>query len=318
MMAFFIGFRVERRAEMGIDSMKRKVVSSLVILIFSLALFIFSTYAYFTDLFTEEFTAEFGFVDVELNAYFSDGLGGQIPAQEVVIESFNQATETDVSFTESTSTIASTNIDLSVYTAGDRIRVTGSTSNDGIYRVTGTPTANSLTVTGNLTDELAGASITLDRVITKPGVYYINVVSSGNDFFFEDFRLIVNVYSNVDTYMRIKIYEQLTLIYTDYQGEVTELSILFEGHMPFNYDLTDWYDNRTYDNYIYLTEAVQRVNETTPLEIGLISSYFVDDPFNTYAPGYSLQIAFSIEAVQSEGGPENVWDLPTPPWGGTW
>lgn len=303
---------------MGIDSMKRKVVSSLVILVFSLALFVFSTYAYFTDMFSEEFTAEIGFVEVELNAYFDDGLGGQIAAEEVVIESFNQATASDVAFTASSGTITSTIIDLSVYSAGDNIRVNGSTSNDGIYTVTGTPTANSLTVNETLTDETAGQSITLDRVMTKPGVYFINVVSSGNEFFFEDFRLIINVYSNVNTYMRIKIYEQLTLIYTDYQGEVTELSILFEGHMPFNYDLDNWYDNRIYDNYIYYTGAIQRVNETTPLEIGLISSYFTGQSFNTYAPGYSLQIAFSIEAVQSEGGPENVWDLPTPPWGGSW
>mgnify|MGYP001362386217 CR=1 FL=1 len=303
---------------MSIVSMKRKVVSSLVILIFSISLFVFSSYAYFTNLFGEQFTAEIGFVDIELNAYFDDGLGGQIPAEEVVLEAFYESTASDVAFTASTNTITSTTIDLSVYASGDKIRVNGSTSNDGIYRVTGTPTANSLTVVSGLTDETAGSSITLDKVVTKPGVYYINVVSGGNDFFFEDFRLIIDVYSNVDTYMRIKIYEQLTLIYTDYQGDVTELSILFDGHMPFNYDLNNWYDNRTYDNYIYYTTAVQRVNETTALEIGLIDSYFVGESFNTYAPGYSLQIGFSIEAVQSDGGPENVWDLPTPPWGGSW
>jgi len=303
---------------MGIATMRKKVISSLIILVFSITLFIFSTYAYFTDLFGEEFTAEVGFVDVELNAYFDDGLSGQIPAEEVVIEYFNQATASDVAFTASSHTITSTTIDLSVYSADDKIRVNGSTSNDGIYTVTGTPTANSLTVTQTLTDESAGASVTLDKVTTKPGIYYINVVSEGNDFFFEDFRLIIDVNSNIDTYMRIKIYEQLTLIYTDYQGEVTELSILFDGYMPFNYDLNNWYDNRTYDNYIYYTSAVQRVNETTSLEIGLVDSYFEGVNFNTYAPGYSLQIAFSIEAVQSDGGPENVWGLATPPWGGSW
>ncbi len=303
---------------MSINAMKKRVFGSLVVLIFSLALFVFSTYAYFTGMFEEAFSGEVGFVDVDLNAYFDDGLGGHIPAEEVVDESTNQMTGTDVAFTASTSTITSTALDLSVFVAGDKIRVAGSTSNDSIYVVTGTPTTNSLTVTGTLSDESAGASVTLDKVVTKPGVYYINIVSGGNDYFFEDFRLIIDVNSNVDTYMRIKIYEQLTLIYTDYQGEVTELTILFDGYMPFNYDLNNWYDNRTYDNYIYYTNAVQRTNETTPMEIGLISSYFSGQTFNTYAPGYSLQIAFSIEAVQSDGGPENVWDLATPPWGGTW
>lgn len=298
--------------------MRKRVFGSLMMLILSLGLFVFSTYAYFTDLFSESFSGEVGFVDVDLNAYFDDGQGGQIPAEEVVIEATASATATDVSFTASTGAIASATIDLSVYQSGDKIRVQGSTSNDGIYTVTGAPTANLLNVTGTLTDESAGASITLDKVVTKPGVYYINVVSGGNDFFFEDFRLIIDVKSNVYTYMRVKIYEQLTLIYTDYRGEVTELSILFDGYMPFNYDLNNWYDNRTYDNYIYYTNPVERVDENTPLEIGLISSYFTGQSFNTYSPGYSLQIAFSIEAVQSDGGPENVWDLATPPWGGSW
>ncbi|MBN2877945.1 MAG: hypothetical protein JXL85_09880 [Bacilli bacterium] len=303
---------------MSIETMRRRVIGSFVILLFSLSLFIFATFAYFTDMFTDTFSGEVGFVEVNLRAYFDDGLGGQIPAQKVVIESFDSATSSDVSFSSSTHTISSTNIDLSVYSDGDTIRVQNSTSNDGQYTVSGTPTANALIVVEDLTDETAGASITLDNVVTKPGVYFINVVSSGNDYFFEDFRLVIDVLSNVNTYLRIKIYEQLTLIYTDYRGEVTELSILFDGFMPFNYDLNNWYDNRIYDNYIYYTSPIQRINETTPTEIGLISSYFSGEDFNTYSPGYSLQIAFSIEAIQSDGGPENVWDLTTPPWGGNW
>jgi len=297
---------------------RKKVILSFMILLFSISLFVFVTYAYFTDLMTDTFSGEMGFVDVDLNAYFDDGSGGQIEALEVVINSINEATGTDVTFTSSTKTISSTSIDLSVYQDGDKIRIQGSSSNDGYYIVSGTPTGNSLVVEEDLTDESSGASVTIDSIVTKPGVYYINVVSDGNEYFFEDFRLYINVSSNVDTYLRVKIYEQLTLTYTDYFGQVTELTILFDGYMPFNYDTTNWYDNRTYDNYIYCKSAVQRVNETTPLEVGLISSYFSGENFNTYSPGYSLQIGFSVEAVQSDGGPENVWGLSTPPWGGSW
>jgi len=78
----------------------------------------------------------------------------------------NIYTESDVSFTESSSTIASTLIDLSIFAAGDLVEIDGSTSNDGIYTVTGTPTANSLIVLETLTDESAGATIDL----AKPGV----------------------------------------------------------------------------------------------------------------------------------------------------
>ncbi len=222
--------------------MKRRVITSFVLLVLALSSFVFVTYAWFTNMFEDAFTAEMGFVDVDITVYFDDGLGGQIPAEEIAIA----------------------------------------------------------------------------PGVTKPGVYFVNVVSDENPSYFEDLRVYIDVKSNINTYFRVKIYEQLTLIYTDYQGEITELSILMDEYMPFNYELTNWYDNRTYDNYLYYQLPVQRVGEFTPLEIGLVTSYFSGQSFNTYSPGYSLQIAFSIEAVQSEGGPENVWGLPTPPWGGSW
>ncbi|MBI9009461.1 MAG: hypothetical protein JEZ05_05465 [Tenericutes bacterium] len=78
----------------------------------------------------------------------------------------NIYTQSDISFTSSTKTIASTLIDLSMFEAGDLVQIDGSTSNDGIYTVTGTPTANSITVLESLTDESAGTSIDL----AKPGV----------------------------------------------------------------------------------------------------------------------------------------------------
>jgi len=153
--------------------------------------------------------------------------------------------------------------------------------------------------------------------VTKPGVYLIDITSNSADNFFDDFRLYIDVSSSVDTYFRVKIYEQLTLSYENYEGTITELSILNPDYMPFDYALTNWHDNRIIDNYMYYKLPIKRVNETTPLEIGMITQYSLA-PFSIYSPGYSLQIAFSIEAVQADGGPENVWSLPTPPWGGSW
>ena len=94
------------------------------------------------------------------------------------------------------------------------------------------------------------------------------------------------------------------------------MSILFDGYMPFKYNATNWYDNRTNDNYMYYKIPVERINETTPTELPLISEYFSTQDYETSSPGYSLQIAFSIEAVQIDGGPEEVWDKTTKPWDG--
>ncbi len=297
---------------MSVKLMRKKVFGSFLLLVFSLALFIFSTYAYFTDLFTDTITGEIGFVDVDLEAYFVDPTLGVVEATEIVVDSTNVATSSLISFSGTTIS-SSGSTDLSVYSSGDKIRIDGSVSNDGIYTVTGTTTTSALDVEETLATESTGASVTTDLVVTKPGVYFINIISNEGENFFENFRIKVLVNSNVDTYFRVKIYEQLTLIYTDYQGQVTELSILFDGQMPFDYDLTNWHDNRTLDNYMYYKTAVQRDGVGDPFEIGLIAGYTLDD-FIVYSPGYSLQIAFSIEAVQSNGGPENVWGLAKPPW----
>lgn len=227
---------------MADSQLKKRFILSLAMLILSLSIFAFSTYAWFTYFRTDSFFGTIGFVDVELNAYFDDGLGGSTSASEVEL--------------------------------------------------------------------LPG--------VFKDGVYEVNIVSGASTNYFEDFRISIDVLSNVDTYVRVKIYEQLTLTYTNFEGIVTELSILNQDYMPFNYNFVDFYDNREIDNYIYFKLPVQRIDASTPEVLGLIESYFSGQNFSNYAPGYSLQIAFSVEAVQAEGGPENVWGLATPPWGGTW
>lgn len=220
----------------------KRFVLSVAMLFLSLSLFVFSVYAWFTLLEEQTYQANVGFVQVDLDAYFDDGLGGR-----------NEAIE-----------------------------------------------------------------VPLSETVSKSGVYLINIVSSSSTNYFEDFRLHVHVSSNVDTYFRIRIYEQLTLTYTNFEGIVTELSILMVDYMDFNYESTNWYDNRIVDDYIYYSAPVQRVDALTYLDISLIDSYYLSQNFSNYPPGYSLQIAFSIEAVQANQGPENVWGLATPPWGGTW
>jgi hypothetical protein len=72
------------------------------------------------------------------------------------------------------------------------------------------------------------------------------------------------------------------------------------------------FENR-YFNYIYFQSEVDTLT-TVPLVIEFPESL----NFGSYPDGYSLQLGVTVEAVQALNGPENVWDLTTPPWGGEW
>lgn len=234
-------------AKLEEKALKRKLVFSLSLLVISIALFVFSSYAWFTGKYEKWINAEVGFVDVDLLVYFENDEGELVPANEI-LES--------------------------------RVEV-----ESGVY---------------------------------KPGVYEINIVSGISPNYFEDFRLKIEVSSNVGTYLRIKLYEQLTLTYINYDNSITELSVLIDGFMPFNYDLNNWHDNREIDNYLYYKSPVEREGVDDPLEIWLIESYFSEQNFANYSPGYSLQMTFQIEAVQAIEGPEKIWGMSETPWGTSW
>ncbi len=225
--------------------------------------------------------------------------------------------------------------------------------------------------------------------VYKTGVYYIDIDSADADEFIENLRVDIQVNSNIPTYIRVKIHKQLTLIYTDFQGNISELSIYIndkvEQEFQLNYDLENWFidsyslayyhdasnnirdyagnlvyqyvspgiytDPATQTEGYYLTTAGDVIDDdenlviraeilfdtqdeaigfrqrnfnyiyydsivSTQTTIPLILEYL--GVFGTYPDGYSLQIAFEVEAVQALGGPENVWGLATPPWGGSW
>jgi hypothetical protein len=69
-----------------------------------------------------------------------------------------------ISFTSGTKTIADTALGLGVFPTGARIRVQGSTNNNGYYTVATGGVAGSLVVSESLTTEAAGASVTITDV----------------------------------------------------------------------------------------------------------------------------------------------------------
>lgn len=168
---------------------------------------------------------------------------------------------------------------------------------------------------------------TIQPGTTKQGIYFVDVTDSTALAFLENFRIYIDVYSDVDTYFRVQMYEQLTFTISNLDGGTTELAVLMEEPMDFYYaqidlaeeDQTDWeYGLRSIDGYVYYKHPSQRISANTPQSIGLITSYYPDKFFSTRPIGYSLQIAIVVEAVQAIGGPENNWKMDTPPWGGTW
>ncbi len=182
-----------------------------------------------------------------------------------------------------------------------------------------------LPITDNEGNIVEAEEVEIEPGVNKPGVYAINIVSSDYDNYFRNFRVAILIHSNVDTYVRIHVIEQLTVTYVNAADVPVELSILKDYDMAFNYNEADWYDRREEDGYIYLMDEGRRISETEALFIPLIDTWPRMTPsepgerlYGDYPPGYSLQVGFEIDAVQASGGPANNWDIASPPWGGTW
>lgn len=158
---------------------------------------------------------------------------------------------------------------------------------------------------------------------TKFGIYRVNLSDTDDQQFIKNLRVNINVLSSVDSYMRIGVYEQLTLSYIS-GGKSYEVAITQPTKMPFNYmDTVDpinpyFYDNRDNDGFFYYTNTVKRNPDTTPNTLTFVAD-FGSTEFNLYDSSYSLQLGFIIEAVQSIDGPVINWGLPTRPWDdGAW
>lgn len=80
----------------------------------------------------------------------------------------NYKTATTISFDNSNSILDSGN-GLGIFVAGQKVRVRGSTSNDGIFTITNVA-AGELTVTETTATEAAGASITVEQYFTSVAV----------------------------------------------------------------------------------------------------------------------------------------------------
>ena len=162
-----------------------------------------------------------------------------------------------------------------------------------------------------------------NKKFIKSGVIKVNISDRNDKLFAENFRVDLNINSNVPTYVRIAAYEQLTLTYQS-GGATREVAVVQTELTDFNYNFKStsnpdgkFYDNRSVDGFIYCTEQVQKNGDQT-LTIPLISDYYSDRSFGTRDKKYSLQIGFIVEAVQYLDGAQNNWGLEKAPWGEDW
>lgn len=84
-------------------------------------------------------------------------------------------TKNTIGFESATKRITDSNSNLATIKTGDRLRVYGSTSNDGVYTVTTGSQATYCVVSEDLTDEAAGRQVTISKIATMTN----NVVADG-------------------------------------------------------------------------------------------------------------------------------------------
>ena len=148
--------------------------------------------------------------------------------------------------------------------------------------------------------------------LLKTGIYYVNMDNPDDNSYIAYINIDILVESNVDTYVRIKLFEQLSLKMENSLGEITEIAIISD-----NIDFQTYSDSSIkwvyYDGYYYCN---------TPLKAHLVNGEYVSkrvkfivpfaNGYNPSPPNYFLQIALEIDAVQAIDGPKNVWNVTLP------
>lgn len=144
-------------------------------------------------------------------------------------------------------------------------------------------------------------------------VVNINISDYNDSSHFNKFGVDIIVYSNVETYFRIAIYEQFALTYMS-GDKLTVIATTREEFMPFNYHTENsndsFYDNRLNDGYFYYKSKVKNQSEGELIEFINITL----TPFPLYEERYSILLGFTLEAVQAHLGPNYNWGLTNPPW----
>ena len=166
------------------------------------------------------------------------------------------------------------------------------------------------------TQPVKASEVEISDGITKSGVYFVNLDNMNSPRYISYLNIDILVKSNVDTYVRVKIIEQLTLTITNHYGDKTEISIISPRT---EFDLAEnWhYDSAT--DFYYYKSTVKGIDESDQIVENRISFVIpFEETYNPSPMNYSLQLGLEVNGVQTKGGAKNNWKLDNPPWGGTW
>lgn len=155
---------------------------------------------------------------------------------------------------------------------------------------------------------------------SKRGVYEVNIVNPSALNYITNLRVDFYISSNVDSYLRVKINDQIVRKTVNYQNIITETAL---RHAPTYFNVNSaWYiaeDEKDVRNtYYYYPQKIKKTG-TGNLKISFIIPYGVGEEYNAYTEGHSLQLGIAYDIVQANyGGPQQNWGLTEAPWGGSW
>lgn len=159
-----------------------------------------------------------------------------------------------------------------------------------------------------------GKEVILDEKakLDKKGIYYIDITNKDAAEYIDKVNIKVFIYSDVDTYCRIQIIDQLTVIKDTEDGR-KEYAIPQPNPINYHIDNSWVYDKGFY----YYPYKVKQISRHKPLELDFILPQ--SSVSQTYYPdGVFLQLAIRLETVQAVKGPEINWGIKEAPWGGGW
>ncbi|HEY8445128.1 MAG TPA: hypothetical protein VIK94_03245 [Bacilli bacterium] len=153
--------------------------------------------------------------------------------------------------------------------------------------------------------------INLNGNDTKKGVYFVNVSDTSALEYIDNLCIKIYVYSDVETYVRVKLFEELSIVKDTPFGKI-------EYSMPMTEDINYHYDSNwiLYDDFYYYPQKLIRQSKQIPTEISFIVPQ--ENLITPYDDDYFLQVGVRLESVQALLGPQKNWGLEEAPWGGEW
>ncbi len=230
-----------------------------------------------------------------------------------IIGSFAKVTDTSIAFVSATKKITDTNNGLAGFLTGDKIKVTGSAENDGVYTVATGGVAGEIVVSEDLVDEDAGDSITIETIYeltfsgTKPSLdknetYYLviyrsfdvsssNYVEVGFDCSSPEYE--EGKYFEISGALNWTYYEAVDLVFEIHGINKDEQTLSFGPPETENFDMLMFKYPTTMTRYLFAQSfKLSKDSDITKVSIPLRRCYY-EMPGNLWVEIHSSQVGTS-------------------------